>query len=117
MNTGTPMDKKEQFLHLLDAQRNNYARALPGRVEDMERRWRALASGIRCDGDAEELGRAAHALRGSGSTFGFPEISRNAGLVEQLLQGLPQGRPSRRRAARVAAALDSLRLALPGAEA
>jgi hypothetical protein len=48
--------------------------------------------------------------------FGCPEISRNARLLEQLVQALPAGRPGRRHAAKVAATLDSLRQAIPRLE-
>jgi HPt (histidine-containing phosphotransfer) domain-containing protein len=35
------------------------------------------------EGDASELGRLAHSLAGSAGTFGFPEITRLARIVEE----------------------------------
>jgi len=64
-------------MSLEDELRAHYAKALPSRIA-------ALASAR--DQDDEEaratIRRIAHALRGSGGTYGFPEISEAAGAVE-----------------------------------
>jgi DNA-binding response OmpR family regulator len=58
-----------------------YRDALVGRIEALE-----VARGTRPEKTAESaaiIRRVAHSLRGSGGTFGFPEISRAAAAVEE----------------------------------
>jgi DNA-binding response OmpR family regulator len=58
-----------------------YRDALVGRIEALE-----VARGARAERTEEStatIRRVAHSLRGSGGTFGFPEISRAAAIVEE----------------------------------
>ena len=57
-----------------------YRNALPPRIQQLEAARAALDS----DSAAETaIRRVAHSLRGSGGTYGFPEISASAAAVEQ----------------------------------
>src|SRR5688500_14838381 len=62
----------------MDDLKSIYRQALPGRIEVMET---AQASADR-EASAATIRRVAHALRGSGGTYGFPEISAAAAAVE-----------------------------------
>jgi HPt (histidine-containing phosphotransfer) domain-containing protein len=57
-----------------------FRKALPSRIAALEAARAPLQ-----DGPAEawpELRRLAHSLRGSGGTYGFPEVTEAAGLLE-----------------------------------
>jgi len=54
--------------------RSLYRRALPARIGALE--------SARAAADDDAARRVAHALRGSGGTYGFPEISTAAAAVE-----------------------------------
>ena len=57
-----------------------YRQAMSGRVQELEN---ALARHTDDPaGTAATIRRAAHSLRGSGGTYGFPEVSAAAGVVE-----------------------------------
>jgi DNA-binding response OmpR family regulator len=58
-----------------------YRDALVGRIEALEVARGARAE--RADESTDAIRRVAHSLRGSGGTFGFPEISRAAATVEE----------------------------------
>jgi DNA-binding response OmpR family regulator len=59
-----------------------YRSALAGRIEALERARDRLLGGDEAAVDA--IRRVAHALRGSGGTYGFPEVSAAAGAVEEV---------------------------------
>ena len=64
----------------MDELKRAYRKALPGRIAALEGARAAAASG-----DAEAaatIRRVAHSLRGSGGTYGFPEVSAAATAVE-----------------------------------
>ena len=69
-----------------------YRQAMSGRVQELEN---ALARHTDDPaGTAATIRRAAHSLRGSGGTYGFPEVSAAAGVVEDaadadLVRGTP----------------------------
>jgi HPt (histidine-containing phosphotransfer) domain-containing protein len=64
----------------MDELKELYRQALPPRIEALESARRDAAA------SPEEASRAvrrlAHSLRGSGGTYGFPEVTRAAALVE-----------------------------------
>lgn len=64
--------------------RIRYLRQLPARVQRLEDGWRAL-DGESCSTVAERLYNELHGLKGSGATFGFPEISEIARELEEML--------------------------------
>jgi HPt (histidine-containing phosphotransfer) domain-containing protein len=67
----------------MDDLRRSYRRALPGRIAALEAA-RAALCGTQAERDdaRREVRRVAHSLRGSGGTYGFPEISAAAAAVE-----------------------------------
>lgn len=73
----------------MDDLRETYRARLGARVEALEAAYRALAAS---PGDAlPSLRRLAHALKGSGATFGFPEITDAARAVEDAPDELVAG--------------------------
>jgi histidine phosphotransfer protein HptB len=61
----------------MDELKQMYRRALPSRIAELEA---ALALGP--DDAAARIRRVAHALRGSGGTYGFPDVTVAAAAVE-----------------------------------
>lgn len=105
-------DNKKDFLRMLAARSGEYARALPSRIEGIDSLWQRMHAGDDPVILGEDLVRAAHALAGSGATFGFPEVGRLARALELQLQpvvGSAQDGPC---AERIVAAIDALRLAI-----
>lgn len=65
----------------MDELRRTYRRALPGRIAALEgARDAALAGDVEAGATVR---RVAHSLRGSGGTYGFPEVSAAAAAVEE----------------------------------
>jgi HPt (histidine-containing phosphotransfer) domain-containing protein len=62
----------------LQSLRGSYAKALPARIEHLRRLWRQQ--------DAGELQREAHKLRGSGESYGFPEVSKLCAQLESAAE-------------------------------
>lgn len=90
--------------------RSNFVAGLPGRIEQLERSWRA----VREHADAEacrSLMQTAHTLAGSGTTFGFAEISALAQVINGVVRGvLEHNEPlTSDRVAEIEAALAGLR--------
>jgi CheY-like chemotaxis protein len=56
-----------------------YRQAIVGRVAELEAELSSMSSGSESE---DALRRIAHSLRGSGATYGFPEVSEAAALVE-----------------------------------
>ena len=63
--------------------RRHYIEALPARLAALETAWDEHRSEI--SGGTEGLRRLAHNLKGSGATYGFPDISEAARSLEELL--------------------------------
>lgn len=74
------------FVALLEHERAEYARALPGRLAGMRRLWREIESGAAGPEDLARLARDAHGLAGSGAVFGFDALSTQARALELQLQ-------------------------------
>jgi CheY-like chemotaxis protein len=81
-----------------------YRRALPARIAALER--------ARDEGADDEIQGIAHTLRGSGATYGFPQVTEAAGALESAT---PAELPARTEA--LIAALQSVIDNVPGAEA
>ena len=65
-----------------------YGEALSERVGQIEALYRTITrTGWRSE-QYEELKRLVHSLKGSGRTFGFPEISESASGLEELLDAV-----------------------------
>lgn len=69
----------------LQALRDSYSARLPGELEEIERVWRVLADGDWDPANADLLYRLAHGLAGAAGIFGYPQLSRHAVSLEQLL--------------------------------
>ena len=68
-----------------------FAGRLPERLAELGAAWEAVAAS---GWDAErlrELYRLAHSLTGAGSTFGYPEVSRTARVLERFLKAALEG--------------------------
>jgi HPt (histidine-containing phosphotransfer) domain-containing protein len=57
-----------------------YRQAMPGRIAELSDALAAVRAGE--DAAMERVRRLAHALRGSGGTYGFPAVSAAAQAVE-----------------------------------
>jgi CheY-like chemotaxis protein/HPt (histidine-containing phosphotransfer) domain-containing protein len=60
-------------------------KAVAGYVSRLPERVNSLLS-LSDAGDLEELGRMVHQLKGSGSGYGFPQITRNAARAEAVIK-------------------------------
>lgn len=69
----------------MDDLQTTYRRALPGRIAELE----AAAS---ADNAEAAIRSIAHALRGSGATYGFPQVTAAAAAVEEADTGDLQAR-------------------------
>jgi diguanylate cyclase (GGDEF)-like protein len=75
----------------LDALRQHFAGRLPERLREIEEAWRnACAAGWR-EEEAKTAHRLAHSLAGAGATFGFPEVTTAARLLEQCFKPVALG--------------------------
>jgi HPt (histidine-containing phosphotransfer) domain-containing protein len=90
-----------------------YADQLPGTVAQMEELWRRLVAAEIPPLRVAELGRMAHSISGSGTTFGVPSATRAARDLELFLDQFAQsGRlPGPAEQETVAALLAALRQA------
>ena len=80
-----PADKQDiqQRLQQLRAQ---YAAKLPDRIASLEQQWLALNLADTASKQYETLVREFHSLAGSGSSYGFPQVSTLAREIETALQ-------------------------------
>lgn len=63
-----------------------FAGRLPERLAELEDAWTAVAASGWEEGQVRTLHRLAHSLTGAGATFGFPEVSRTARVLERFLK-------------------------------
>lgn len=77
----------EKFQAELQKLKDAFALALPSRLAELEALWSALGEHP-TDETIRTLERAMHSLAGSGATFGFPDISRQAKSIENTLRPL-----------------------------
>lgn len=82
------MSVTRDFLRILEVQRNDYTRVLPGKVAAIERLWNEVRSAAAGPDALATLVRMAHGLAGSGAMFGFDDLSIEAGRLERRLQEL-----------------------------
>src|SRR5215218_8983618 len=75
-----------------------FAGRLPERLAELEEAWAALAESGWETERVRTLHRLAHSLTGAGSTFGFPEVSRTARVLERFLKAMLDSGPSREEA-------------------
>jgi CheY-like chemotaxis protein/HPt (histidine-containing phosphotransfer) domain-containing protein len=65
--------------------RQLYRQAVVGRMAELQAALREAQSGVMASDDT--LRRIAHSLRGSGATYGFPEVTEAAGQLEDAHTG------------------------------
>ena len=63
---------------VLQSLRDSYAQSLPEKVEHLRELWKQH--------NAEELQKAAHKMKGSGESYGFPEVSSICGQLESAAE-------------------------------
>lgn len=106
-------------LELRDLQQY-FASRLPERLEEIEMAWAEVRESGWAPDALRTFYRLAHSLTGTGSTFGYPEVTRTARSLESYLKkclepsGLPPGAEARAAITAVAAVdalLESLRQA------
>ncbi|MBI5276042.1 MAG: Hpt domain-containing protein [Burkholderiales bacterium] len=100
----------ERFQRFLEAQKGEYGRTLPAKVEQAEALWRQGT-------DLEGLQRLGHTIYGAAGTYGFNDAGKAARELEDAVQALraaAEGDTAPLRA-RVEAALAALRQAVPPA--
>ena len=68
-----------------------FAGRLPERLAELDAAWEAVAASGWDAGRLRELHRLAHSLTGAGSTFGYPEVSRTARVLERFLKAALDG--------------------------
>src|SRR5690242_17775287 len=71
--------------------RANYARKLPARIAAIEEAWRGLESAWD-EQRAVAFRTQAHALAGSGTSFGFPRLTDAARALDQALKDVLEQR-------------------------
>lgn len=72
----------------LEKLRQDYLDRLPDEMKTLDSPWEGMQNDPENRESLYELYRLFHRLSGSGATFGFPEISKTASLVEETLQGI-----------------------------
>ncbi len=82
----TPTDPA--FLAFLEAQRADYRRSLPQRLDQIEALWRQVLNGEAPAEALASLERCAHGLAGSGATFGFAGMGAAARVLELAVNPL-----------------------------
>jgi HPt (histidine-containing phosphotransfer) domain-containing protein len=68
--------------------REYFAGRLPDRLAEIEEACRAAQDADWTGQPLRTFHRLAHSLAGSGTTFGFPEVSETARNLERLLEGI-----------------------------
>ncbi len=103
-------EPKDRVKAAISALSRRYARELPERVAEVRRLFEAVKSAPVDLEVRERLRRRVHALKGSGATFGFPAISREAGRLETELERWEsaQGAPMEDDLAHAQSLLDAL---------
>lgn len=83
-------DKERLLKQQLDRLSVIYAQELPSKIAEIQADWQCLQT--QASGPVvKELIRKVHSLRGSGATFGFPEISGVAQRLEEQLRVISTG--------------------------
>jgi chemotaxis protein histidine kinase CheA len=81
----TPIDPANSTAEMLAQLRADYAAALPGKLDGLERLCREVMARRAPPEQLEDLIRMAHAISGSGATFGLPSVSAAARDLELFL--------------------------------
>ncbi|MEO7887508.1 MAG: Hpt domain-containing protein [Polaromonas sp.] len=105
------------LLAFLEAQRADYTRALPNRLEQLLSLWQQILNGDDVAQALPTLERHAHSLAGSAATFGWRELGLAAQALELLIEPhASAGKPlSPEAQAEVGKAVEALQQRFPGA--
>ena len=79
-------DKKQDIQQKLQLLRQQYAEKLPARISALEQQWQTLNPSPQA-AQYESLIREFHSLAGSGTSFGFPQITTLSREIENILLG------------------------------
>lgn len=83
------MDKLgSDFQQKMKELQEDYRRKLPERLKSIQETWSICSQKDFSDPHYKQLEKLLHHLSGSGSTFGFPEISKKSKEIELLLSEL-----------------------------
>ena len=104
------------FLAFLEVQRDDYRRALPQQVAQIELLWHQVLNGDSSADALATLERCAHSLAGSGATFGFAGMGSAARELELIVNPLQDTACALTAAAQseISGAIESLQRSLPG---
>jgi len=102
-----PADALQQAVEML---RDDYASKLPGKIAEIEERWRRLLADDAPVAELQDVVRMVHGIAGSGATFGLAAASDAARELERFLgqihaAGRLPGTVERQRVAALIAAL------------
>ncbi|MCP5104081.1 MAG: response regulator, partial [bacterium] len=109
---GARKDNTDAMKLQLKALQQDYADKLPEKIEEMETLWSLIQKNTDNQERLTEFRRLAHKLIGSGTTFGFDEITKNAQQLELLLDMIVmEGKDTlERKKEKIDGFLDNLRL-------
>ena len=79
-------DKKQDIQQKLQLLRQQYAEKLPAKINALAQQWHTLNPDPQ-SADYENLIREFHSLAGSGTSFGFPQITKLSREIENILIG------------------------------
>ena len=107
-------DASDSFEQQFGLLRDAYARDLGARLAALEHLWARLQRDGWERALAQDLRRRVHRLRGSGATFGFPQLSEAARHLEDTLReaDVSGAAPTPQQLADIGAELGALRRAL-----
>lgn len=83
-----PATNTDAFLQQMDALRQRFNDGLPDKLSQVRRGWEAFANNHQDEAAVRETLQVVHRLAGSGATFGHPQVSRFAKILEGLLEAL-----------------------------
>ena len=78
--------KRQDIQQKLQRLRQQYAEKLPARISALEQQWQTLNPSSQA-AQYESLIREFHSLAGSGTSFGFPQVTALSRQIENILQG------------------------------
>nr|WP_044199320.1 response regulator [Oscillochloris trichoides] len=80
----------QDFSARFEELRHHYSAQLAEKAAQMLDAWQRIEAGTTTPAAFDELQRIAHNLAGTGSTFGFPEVSNTANALDAVLSQLRQ---------------------------
>ncbi len=84
------MSGSDSTLELKELQ-EYFAGRLPDRLREIDEAWSTVRTSAWSPEPLKELHRLVHSLSGAGTTFGFPEVTRTARVLERFLKSTLDG--------------------------